>query len=330
MVKKVYNWGILAPGNIARKFATELQELDNARIYAVGSRDAERANEFAKSFGAEHSYHNYNDLAADPDVDIFYIASPHAFHAEHALICLNHNKPVLCEKALGINQSEVGLMVKCARENGVFFMEAFTIPHQPSYQEAKRIIDSGELGKVKYIQGWFGFNKSPYDNLQRLLNPRLGGGALLDIGLYPVFDALYFLGEPDQIIAKAEFAETGVDQSISVRFDYTHGVSASIYASFMAASGVGTDIFCEKGTLHLRRLNAVDQWLEIEKHGSEPKRLNWDEKACGLKLEAAEAMRCLDENRLQSNVIPHSMSLCLIKTLDKIRKEAGIIYPGRD
>ena len=158
-------------------------------------------------------------MVGNAEVDIIYIASPHAFHAEYALLCMNNKKPVLCEKALEINQSEVELMVKSARENGVLFM---------------------------------------------------------------------------------------------------------------AASGVGTDIFCEKGTLHLRRLNAVDQWLEIEKQGSEPKRLNWDEKACGLKLEATEAMRCLGENRLQSNIMSHSMSLSLIKTLDKIRKEAGIIYPGKD
>lgn len=162
------------------------------------------------------------------------------------------------------------------------------------------------------------------------MNPALGGGALLDIGLYPVFDMLYFLGEPDQIIAKADFAETGVDESISIRFDYPEGKSASIYASFVAVSGIGTDIFCEKGTLHLRRLNAVDQWLDVEKQGSEMKRFNWDGKACGLKLEAAEAMRCLDEKRLQSDIMPHSRSQSLIKTLDKIRKEAGIIYPGRD
>jgi predicted dehydrogenase len=330
MEKKIYNWGILAPGNIAGKFATELQQLDNARVYAVGSRDANRAREFAKAFGAERYYDNYYALVSDPEVDIIYIASPHALHAEHALLCLSHKKPVLCEKALGINQSEVGLMVKSAGENGVFFMEAFTVPHQPSYQEAKRIIDSGELGKVKYIHGWFGFNKSPYDKLKRLLNPKLGGGALLDIGLYPVFDTLYFLGEPDQIVAKAELAETGIDQSISIRFDYAGGLSASIFASFVAASGVGTDIFCEKGTLHLRRLNAVDQWLDVEKQGSEMKRFNWEGKACGLKLEAAEAMRCLDENRLQSDIMPHSMSQSLIKTLDKIRKEAGIIYPERD
>ena len=203
MDKKVYNWGILAPGNIARKFATELQQLVNARVFAVGSRNAERAKEFANTFGAGHYYDNYDDLVADPEVDIIYIASPHAFHAEHTLLCLNHNKPVLCEKALGINQTEVENMVCSALENGVFFMEAFFTPHQPSYKEAKWIIDSKELGKVKYIQGWFGFNKSPYNPAQRLMNPALGGGTLLDIGLYPVFDMLYFLGETRSNIRKS-------------------------------------------------------------------------------------------------------------------------------
>jgi predicted dehydrogenase len=330
MIKKVYNWGILAPGNIARKFATELLQLDNACVYAVGSRNAERAKEFANMYGAEHYYGNYDDLASDPEVDIIYIASPHALHAEHAVLCLNHKKPVLCEKALGINQNEVEQMVRSAGINRVFFMEAFFVPHQPSYQEARRIIVSGKLGKLKYIQSWFGFNKSPYDPKQRLLNPELGGGALLDIGLYPVFDTLYFLGEPDQINAKAEFAETGVDRSISIGFEYPDGVSASIYASFMTASGVGTDIFCEYGTIHLRRLSAVDQWLELEMPGLEKKRYNWEVNACGLKLEAAEAMKCLGENRLESDIMPHSMSLSLIKTLDIIRHKAGIIYPGRD
>ncbi len=331
MEKKVYNWGILAPGNIARKFATELQQLDNARVYAVGSRNAQRAKEFADEFGAERYYDNYYDLIADPEVDIIYIASPHALHAEHALLCLNLKKPVLCEKALGINQNEVELMVESAHKNGVFFMEAFFTPHQPSYKEAKRIIESGELGKVKYIQGWFGFNKSPYDPILRLMNPSLGGGALLDIGLYPVFDALYFLGEPDQIVAKADFSETGVDQSVSIRFDYADGVTASIFASFVAASGVGTDIFCEKGTLRLRRSSAVNQSLEIEKQGSIIKRNSWEDQAVGgMKLEAAEAMKCLDENRLESEIMPHSMSLSLIKTLDIIRNKAGIIYPEKD
>lgn len=329
-MKKVYNWGILAPGRIARKFALELQELNNARIYAVASRDPKRAKDFAAEFGAVHYYDNYEALAADPKVDIIYIASPHSYHAEHAKLCLNHKKPVLCEKALALNQGEVEDMLSCAAKNGVFLMEAFTSPQQPSYKEAMKMVVSGTLGKVKYIHGWFGFNKSPYDLSHRLLNPQLGGGALLDIGLYPIFDVLWFLGNPLGIATNAEIAPTGVDQTISVRFEYKEGVSASIFASFLAASGVGTDIFCEKGTLRLRRSSAVDQWLEIDIPGEEAKCLSWDSSECGLKQEALEAMRCLDSGKLESDKMPHSMSLKLMKTLDHIRRKAGIIYAGRD
>ncbi len=330
MSDKIYNWGILAPGRIARKFATELLQLGNGRVYAVGSRNAERAREFAEEFGAEKYYDTYEGLVNDPRVDIIYVASPHSLHAEHALLCLNHQKPVLCEKALALNQKEVELMLEAARENSTFLMEAFMVPHQPSYREAKRIIDSGELGKVKRINGWFGFNKSPYDFTHRLYNPALGGGALLDIGLYPVFDILWFLGAPEKVTASADLAPTGVDETVAAQFHYPKGLIATVFASFMSASGVGTDIFCEKGTLRLRRSNAVDQWLEVETFEGGTKRYEWPELQCGLKLEAAEAMRCLAEGRLESPLMPHAMSRLLMKTLDTIRQEAGISYPGRD
>ena len=328
MDNKVYNWGILAPGRIAGKFAAELQQLDHARVFAVASRDKARARSFAREFDAIHFYDNYNDLAADPEVDIIYIASPHAFHAEQALLCLNHRKPVLCEKALGLNLAEVKRMTAGARENKTFFMEAMMVPHQPSYQEARRIIESGELGKIRYIQAWFGFNKSPYDPSQRLMNPELGGGALLDIGLYPLFDTLYFLGEPQNIAASAEFSSTGIDQSISIRLEYPEGRSASIFASFVASAGVGTDIFCDYGTIRLRRVSSLDQWMEIETMNSGVKRYSYDESQCGLKLEALEAMKCLDGHRLESNLMPLSTSLSLMKTMDQIRKITRIIYPG--
>ncbi len=327
---KIYNWGILALGKIARKFALELQELGNARIYAVASRDRQRAKDFAAEFKAIRYYDNYKALISDRDVDVIYIASPHSFHAEHAKIWLENKKAVLCEKALALNQMEVEEMISCANKNRVFLMEAFTSPQQPSYKEAKKLVDSGTLGKIKYIQGWFGFNKSPYNSAHRLLNPQLGGGALLDIGLYPVFDVLWFLGNPLSISTSADIASTGVDQSISARFEYPDGVSASVFASFYSASGVGTDIFCEKGTLRLRRATAVDQWLEIDIPGEEVKCLTWETSECGLKQEAIEVMSCLDSGRSESDKMPHSMSLKLMKILDHIRRKAGIIYPGRD
>ncbi len=329
-MKRIYNWGVLAPGHIARKFAMEIQELDNAKVFAVASRDRQRAKDFANEFHAARYYSNYEALASDPDVDVIYIASPHSFHAEQARMCLERKKAVLCEKALALNQKEVEEMVSCAVKNGAFLMEAFTSPHQPSYREAKKMVDSGSMGKIKFIQGWFGFNKSPYDMSRRLLNPKLGGGALLDIGLYPVFDVLWFLGNPLGISTSAEIASTGVDQSISARFEYKDGVSASVFASFYAASGVGTDLFCEKGTLRLRRSSAVDQWLEVDMPGEDVNCMTWDNSECGLKQEALEVMKCLDSGRLESDKMPHSMSIRLMKILDHIRRKAGIVYAGRE
>ncbi len=330
MAHKFIKWGILAPGKIARKFATELAELENGELFAVGSTSLLRAEEFATTFGAKRYYDSYEALVADPEVDIVYIASPHAFHAEHTLLCLNHQKPVLCEKALGLSLTEVVKMVETARKNNLFFMEAMMVPHQPSYQQAKRIIESGELGKINYIQSWYGFNKSPYDPLGRLMNPALGGGALLDIGLYPLFDIQYFLGEPHRLTATAEFAPTGVDQSISVRLEYPHGITASVFASFVTSAGLGTDIFCEFGTIRLRRLSSLDQWMEVETPQAGVNRYTYKEGECGLKLEALEAMRCLESNRTESDQMPLQASISLMKTLDQIRKLTGINYQGRD
>ena len=322
---KIFNWGIIAPGNIAGKFVSELKSVANARILAVGSRELTRANEFASTYGIERSYGSYEELVADPDLDIIYVASPHAFHAEHTKLCLRHKKAVLCEKAFGLNAGQVSEMIQCAREEKVFLMEAFFTPHQPSYQEATKLLASGILGEIKHLQGWFGFNRSPYDPNRRLYNPALGGGAVLDIGLYPVFDALWFMGKPSEISAIADVTPQKIDQSVTAMFKYDGGKSATIYASFLSAAGVGTDIFCEKGTLRLRRSSALDQSLEILLPGEPIKILNWDESDCGLKLEAINAMKCLEKEQLESDVMSHQDSLLLINTLDKILE---IVRPG--
>lgn len=320
---KTYNWGILAPGNIAGKFVSELKSVANARILAVGSRELSRSNQFASTYGIERSYGSYEELAADPDVDIIYVASPHAFHAEHTKLCLRHKKAVLCEKAFGLNPAQVREMIQCAQEEKVFLMEAFFTPHQPSYQEARKILASGILGEIKHLQGWFGFNRSPYDPKGRLYNPALGGGAVLDIGLYPVFDALWFMGKPTEISAIADMTPQKIDQSVTAMFKYDGGKSATIHASFLSGAGVGTDIFCEKGALRLRRSSALDQSLEIQLSGEPVKILNWEESNCGLKLEAINAMKCLENNWLESDVMSHRDSLLLINTLDIILEKVG-------
>jgi len=319
-MSKIYSWGILAPGNIAGKFVGELKGLENARVLAVGSRDIHRAQEFASAYGIGRTYGSYEELASDPDIDIIYIASPHAFHAEHTKLCLRHKKAVLCENAFGMNSGEVREMIETSQIERTFLMEAFFTPHQPSYQEARKIINSGLLGEIKHLNGWFGFNKSPYDRNGRLYNPALGGGALLDIGLYPLFDALWFLGQPSKITAFADLTTDHIDQSVAVSMQFEGGKSAAIFASFLSATGVGTDIHCEKGMLRLRRSNSINQWLEILIPGETTRILNWEESVCGLKLEAIETMHCLGNNHLESNVMSHQNSLDLMKSLDLIRQ----------
>jgi len=322
---KIYNWGILAPGNIAGKFVSELKGIDCVRVLAVGSRDFNRAKEFATTFDIARYYGSYEELVADPDIDVVYIASPHAFHAEHTKLCLHHKKAVLCEKAFALNTSEVKGMIEAANLEQVFLMEAMMTPHQPSYQEARKIIESGVLGEIKHLHGWFGFNKSPYDLNGRLYNPLLGGGALLDIGLYPLFDVLWFMGQPLDIFAFADRTLSNIDQSVTVSMQFEGGKSASVFASFLSAVGVGTDILCENGALHLRRSSALNQSLEILLPGEPVKTLCWQGNSCGLKMEALEVIRCLDRNQLESSVMSHQSSLQLINLIDSIKVEAGVL-----
>jgi predicted dehydrogenase len=318
---KTITWGILAPGNIAAKFVSELKGIPNTQVLAVGSRDLMRAKEFSAKHYIDRSYGSYEELAKDPDLDIIYIASPHSFHAEHTKLCLRNKKAVLCEKAFGLNAKEVKDMILTAQKEQLFLMEALFTPHQPSYQEARKIVESGLLGEIKHLHGWFGFNKSPYDWKGRLYNPELGGGVLLDIGLYPLFDALWFLGKPTKVAAFADLKVNHIEQSISATMAFEGGKSATIFASFLSATGVGTDILCEKGMLRLRRTSALNQSLEILLPGEPAQILNWDENSCGMKLEAINAMHCLENNILESEIMSHQDSLQLINLLDLIRKE---------
>jgi len=221
-----------------------------------------------------------------------------------------------------MNSGEVREMIRTAQNEQVFLMEAFFTPHQPSYQEARKILGSGELGEIKHLHGWFGFNKSPYDSNGRLYNPALGGGVMLDIGLYPLFDALFFLGNPISTNVSADLTDNGIDQTISVSMQFEGAKSATFFASFLSAIGVGTDIYCEKGMMRLRRTSALNQWLEIVVPGKPIRTINWDESLCGMKLEALDVMNCLDNLRVESEVMGHQNSLDLIRMLDLIGEKA--------
>jgi predicted dehydrogenase len=326
---KHYKWGIMAPGKMAAKFVNGLKILENADLYAVGSRDIARAEKFAHDHGFKKTYGNYNELAGDPAVDVIYIASPHSQHHDQTLLCLKNKKAVICEKAFAINSREAGEMIMEARNQNIFLMEALWPPFQPFYKKAIEILKTGELGKIVHLHAYFSFNP-PFDPADRKFNIALGGGSLLDIGIYPVIDALTFLGIPDEIKATATFGETGSEESLSAIFKYNNDAMATIYSSFKTNIGIGCDILCEKGNLYVSRGRDMNQRVTLGLHGREKETFVFSPPALGYHWEAEEVMRCLDKGLTESPVVPLSFSIDLMKTLDNIRNAAGIIFPGRD
>lgn len=326
---KKYKWGILAPGKMSAKFTRGLKLLENVELYAVGSRDVERAKQFADEFGFKKYYGSYEELASDPDVEIIYIASPHSHHYEHTLLCLKSKKAVICEKAFALNSREAEGMVSEAIKQKVFLMEALWPPFQPMYKKTKVILESGEPGKILHLNARFSF-QAPYSPTDRKFNLSLGGGSLLDIGIYPVIDALYFIGVPDEVIAKASFTETGSEDSISIIFGYKDGRMATLYSSFRTAGGIGCDLLCENGNLSFSRGRDMSQRLNVTMNGKENKEYSLLPDGMGYQFEAMEVMKCLDEGKTESAIVPHSFSRDLMKTMDRIRQAAGIVFSGRD
>jgi predicted dehydrogenase len=328
-MSRIYNWGILGCGKIARKFSNDLKLLSNARLYAAASRDYQKAAGFAAELGYEKAYGSYEEMVADPAVDVIYVATPHSHHYEHVLLCLHHGKAVLNEKAFAITLKEAKEMVETARDKGVFLMEAFWTRFQPSFVKTLETIRSGELGALKLVRSDFAFN-APKDPKNRLYNLELGGGSLLDIGIYPVFAALSVLGKPEKIKALATFAATGAEESIAMAFQYPGGELASLFSSFASNSFVTTEYNCEHGSVRMARRWMAPTTITVWHDDNREETLNFEQPGNGYQYEAAHVMECLDAGSTESNLLPLDFSLDLMETLDRIRREAGIVFPGRD
>lgn len=329
-MSKIYNWAILGCGKIATKFANDLKLLANANLYATSSRNLERAQNFANDFGFDVAYGSYEEMVADKNVDVVYIATPHSFHHNHTLLCLKNKKAVLCEKAFAMNAFEVEEMIACARDNNTFLMEAFWTMFQPSFNQAMEILKSGELGKLKIVRSDFAFN-APFLEDKRLYNPKLGGGSLLDIGIYPVFAAMSSLGVPDTIKSFAEFSSTGTEESINILFQYRTGEMANLTSSFSSYSPTQTEYLCEKGYLVLNPRWYTPTDITVWKEGGELRTIESQHReGFGYQYEAKHVMECLESGLIESPKMSWQMSLKLMGILDRIRIDAGIFFPDHD
>ena len=320
-----YNWGIIGAGHIAGLFAEDLKLLPNARLKAIASRSAERASEFAKKHDIPVHYGSWEEMSADPEIDIVYVASYHPFHFENTLSCLNAGKAVLCEKPFTMNERELDILIRRAREKKVFLMEAIWTRFLPSTKKVMEIIKSGELGNLRNVYADFGF-RLDYDPQHRLYDPVKGGGALLDIGIYPVFISLLVAGKPENMQATARFAESGVDHSCNMIFSQANDVISSLNCTLESESPVEANLLFEKGRILMESWWLTPGPIKIFREEQDPEQINFPESGHGYHYEAAEVMKCLDDGLTESPSLPLSFSLDISETLDQVRSICKITY----
>ena len=324
-MKTKFNWGIIGPGWIAEKFAAALAVLDNANLFAVASRSLDNAKSFAARYQVERAYGSYEELAKDPDVDVIYIATPHPYHFENTMMCLEHGKAILCEKPFAMNEAQVQIMMAKAREKNVFLMEAMWSRFLPLILKTKELIDAGEIGEVKILQSDFGFNV-PFNPEGRQFNKQLGGGTILDIGIYPLFMSLYILGEPQEINALALMGKTDVDESCAMTLKYESGALASLHSSFQTNTPIETTIFGTKGNIKLNRMWFFPTSITVTYDDGRVEEHAQEFLANGYEYEAIEVMECLNQGKKESGIMTFDFSLKLIRLLDQVRKKIGLKY----
>ncbi len=323
----------MGAGRIARKFAADVSLVSDARLIAVGSRNAATADVFANEFNIHYRHDSYEALVQNPEVDIIYIATPHNLHYENTMLCLRHNKAVLCEKPFAMNSRQVRGMIKTAQEKNVFLMEAFWTKFLPQFIKVQQMVDEGMVGEITSIRADFGFTPTP-PVPARLFDPALGGGSLMDIGIYPVFLALSLLGKPDSIQADMTPAPTGVDEQCAILFKYKNGTLAQLFSTNAGNTAVEADITGRGGRIRMtNRFHNLTANIEYTEGHANEKRCIYVEKdssGFGYQYEARHAGDCLRKGLKESPVMTHNDSIDLIETLDAIRKTAGIHYPWDD
>lgn len=330
MTEQSVRWGILATGGIAAAFTADLVDLPDAEVVAVASRTEESAKVFAERFGIPRAYVGWDALAQDADIDVVYVATPHSAHRVAAGLCLEAGQNVLCEKAFTLNAPEAEELVALAKARGSFLMEAMWMYCNPLIRRLKGLVDDGAIGEVRTVQADFGL-AGPFPASHRLRDPAQGGGALLDLGVYPVSFAHLLLGEPSDLTAKAVLSDEGVDLQTGALLSYESGALASVHCSLTGgtatvASVTGSEgrIDIPNGFFHPDRFVPHRDGRDTEEFAADPA----DGPRNSLKHEAREVMRALRAGETESPLVPLDGTLAVMRTMDTIREQIGVHYPG--
>ena len=326
VAQKTFKWGILGPGLISQQFAEDLRVVNDAVLYAVASTSIERAGAFSEKYNGQKIYGSYEELVNDPEVDAVYIGTPHNFHFENAMLCLNAGKPVLCEKPLTVNAAETRSLIETARHKKVFLLEALWTRYLPIFDQIRQWLDGGLIGDLQVLSSSFGFS-IPKGREQRWLNPQLAGGTLLDMGVYPISTSQWIMRQPpESFAAQAQLSDTGVDVSTSVLLKYPNGVISQFNTNFTSNNVNDFYIYGSKGYIRIyanywgsskASLCLADQEMTVTR----PLR------AGGFEFEIEEAMRCVRLGLLESPGMPHAGTLANMELMDLIRADIGVKYP---
>ena len=320
-------WGIIGTGKIAKTFATGLSVLPEAELVAVGSRTAKSANQFGEQFGVPHCHAGYEASVNDPDIDVVYVATPHAFHKESMLLGLKAGKAVLCEKPFTINAAEAETVIRFAREEKLFLMEAMWTRYIPLVVKLGELVAQGVIGDLQMLEVGMAF-VAPRDSSHYFFDPHLGGGILLDAGVYAVSIAsMVFGGPPARIVSMAHLGETGVDEQSAVIFGYDQGQLAVLCMSFRTRIPPAARIMGSEGRITIHPPLFSPTRLTISRTGQEDEVIEMPFEGNGLNYEAAEVMRCLRAGKLESETMPLDETLAIVRTMDQIRAQWGLKYP---
>ncbi|QNS06566.1 Gfo/Idh/MocA family protein [Streptomyces xanthii] len=323
-------WGILATGGIAQQFTAELLDLPDAEVVAVASRSEAGAKTFAERFGIGRAYGDWASLAADEDVDVVYVATPHSAHREAARLCLEAGRAVLCEKAFTLNAREAEELVALARARGLFLMEAMWMYCHPLIRRLKALVDDGVIGEVRTVQADFGL-AGPFPPSHRLRDPAQGGGATLDLGVYPVSFAHLLLGEPESVTARAQLSPEGVDLQTGMLLSWSGGAQALLHCAVNSGTGVTASVTGSAGRIDVPGGFFYPDRFVLHRDGREPEEFvaaAEDGPRDSMRHEAMEVMRCLRSGSVESPLVPLDGSLGVMRTLDAVRSAIGVRYPG--
>lgn len=319
-------WGILGPGNIANRFCNDVKALPDHQLAAVGSRDQAKADAFADKFGVINRHNSYEALVSDPTVDVVYVATPHNFHKEHALLALRAGKAVLVEKPFTINAREAEEVVKEARQRGLFLMEGMWTRFFPAMAKLRELVQAKAIGETQMLYADFGF-RAGFNPKSRAFDPALGGGGLMDVGIYPVSLSAMLFGTPNRTSAMANLGETKVDEEAAMLLGHAGGQIAVLSTGVRVntpqeATLVGTD-----GKIHLSAPWWRPSKLTVLANGKEPEVFEFPRTGEGFQYEAQHVAECLRAGKTESDILPLDETVSIMRTLDTLRAQMGVKYP---